>query len=127
MTPNHAIVWLDHHEAKVFFFDRDSSAEVDLAASDPHSHLHHKQGNITGNRNPDDTQFLHAIVEAMKPAREWLIVGPGQAKLELVKHIHRHDATLADHIVGVETVDHPTDRQIVAYARKYFEAADRMQ
>jgi hypothetical protein len=30
-------------------------------------------------------------------------------------------------IVGVETVDHPSDAQVVAYARKYFNAADRMQ
>jgi hypothetical protein len=28
---------------------------------------------------------------------------------------------------GVETVDHPSDAQLVAYARKYFNATDRMQ
>jgi hypothetical protein len=27
----------------------------------------------------------------------------------------------------VETVDHPSDAQLVAYARKYFNVADRMQ
>jgi hypothetical protein len=30
-------------------------------------------------------------------------------------------------IVGVETVDHPSDAQLVAYATKYFKATDRMQ
>jgi hypothetical protein len=30
-------------------------------------------------------------------------------------------------IVGVETVDHPSDAALVAYARKYFTSADRMQ
>jgi hypothetical protein len=30
-------------------------------------------------------------------------------------------------IVGVETVDHPTDRQIIAYASKYFAKSDRMR
>jgi len=29
-------------------------------------------------------------------------------------------------IVGVETVDHPSDRQLVAHARRYFKADDRM-
>jgi hypothetical protein len=29
-------------------------------------------------------------------------------------------------IVGVETVDHPSDAQLVAHARHYFEAEDRM-
>ena len=30
-------------------------------------------------------------------------------------------------IVGVETVDHPSDAQLVAHAKKYLVAADRMQ
>jgi hypothetical protein len=30
-------------------------------------------------------------------------------------------------IAGVETVDHPSDGSLVAYARKYFNAFDRMQ
>jgi hypothetical protein len=29
-------------------------------------------------------------------------------------------------IVGVETVDHPSDGQLVAYARRCFKAEDRM-
>lgn len=123
---SHAIVWIDHHEAKIFFIARDAATEVDVATADPDSHLRHAEGSISGKRNPANAKFLHAVVEALKPAHEWLIVGPGQAKLELVKHIHHHDATLADHIIAVETVDHPTDRQIVAYARKYFTAADRL-
>ena len=32
----------------------------------------------------------------------------------------------AEKVVGVETVDHPSDGQLVAYARKYFVAKDRM-
>lgn len=54
-------------------------------------------------------------------------MGPGSAKLELVKHVNNHDKTLSDHIVGVETADHPTDNQIVAHARTYFKAADAMR
>jgi hypothetical protein len=30
-------------------------------------------------------------------------------------------------IVAVETVDHPSDGQLVAHARKHFDATDRMQ
>jgi len=29
-------------------------------------------------------------------------------------------------VVGVESIDHPTDGQLVAYARKYFVAKDKM-
>jgi hypothetical protein len=44
----------------------------------------------------------------------------------LLKHIHQHDPKRMAVIVGVETVDHPSDAALVAYARKYFKAADRM-
>ena len=47
-------------------------------------------------------------------------MGPSTAKLELVKHVHKHDHQLVGRIIGVETADHPTDKQIVAHARAYF-------
>ncbi|MFM9942559.1 MAG: translational machinery protein [Hyphomicrobiaceae bacterium] len=127
MKAYHAVVWLDHGEARVFFFNRHQVEEIDLAATNPHAHLHHRAGTISGHRSPQDQKFLQHVVEALKPAQEWLIMGPGTAKLELVKHVHSHDPTLGDRIIGVETADHPTDRQIVAHAREYFKAADRMR
>ena len=127
MQHYHAVVWIDHREARIFFFNRHDVGKVDLASHTPNHHLHHKKGSMTGKKAPEDSHFLHEIVEALKPAKEWLIMGPGTAKLELVKHIHSHDTQLADHVVGVETSDHPTDKQIVAHARKYFEAADAMR
>ena len=72
-------------------------------------------------------QFLHAVAQALETAGEILVVGPGTAKLELLKHVQRHHRALADKIVGVETVDHPTDKQLVSLARKYFQAEDRMR
>jgi hypothetical protein len=44
-----------------------------------------------------------------------------------VKYVHQHAHALEPKIVGVETVDHPTDGQIVAYAKTYFLAADRLR
>jgi hypothetical protein len=51
-----------------------------------------------------------------------LIVGPGIAKLEWIRYLHRHDPALEQKIIGLETVDHP----IVACAQRYFRDADRM-
>ena len=72
------------------------------------------------------SELEHAITEALRGAQEILVVGPAQAKLQLIKHIHARAADMVKNIVGVETVDHPTDGQLVAYARKYFVAKDRM-
>lgn len=127
MKAYHAVVWIDHREARVFFFDRHTAIEIDIAATQPNTHLHHKAGSLSGHRAPGDQSFLHEVVKALKPAMEWLIVGPGSAKLELVKHIHAHDHELTDRVVGIETADHPTDKQIVAHARNTFKVADAMR
>ena len=75
----------------------------------------------------EDHAFLHAVAQSFADAGEVLIAGPGSAKTELVKHIEQHDPTLKKKVVGVETIDHPSDGQLVAHARKYFSAADRMR
>ena len=55
-----------------------------------------------------------------------LIVGPSSAKLEFFKFVHEHHRRLESKVVGVETADHPTGGEIVARARIYFKASDRM-
>ena len=55
-----------------------------------------------------------------------LVVGPSTAKLQFIRYAFKHDRTLEPRIVGVETVDHPTDGQLVAYSKRYF-AADRVR
>ena len=131
MSHYHAVVWIDHAEAHVMHISPDDVESSIVRPKKPHHKLHHKRGADKGGavgdgRSQEDQHFYHEVVEALKGAQEILIVGPANAKLNLVKHIHGHDKQLSDKVVGVETVDHPTDAQIVAYARKYFNAADRM-
>jgi len=65
------------------------------------------------------------VTDALQLSNEILIVGHGTAKNELASFIRDHVATLAPRILGVETVDQPTKGEIVAFARKFFEAKDR--
>ncbi len=97
----------------------------------PHVNLHSKSGprgssHRGSNRALEDQGYYHSIVEALQGAQEVLVLGPADAKLQLIKHVQRHDSGMSDQIVGVETVDHPTDPQIVAFAKKYFLSKDRM-
>jgi len=126
MSHYHAVVWLDHSEAHVMHISPDDVEKSIIHPHSPHHKLHSRAGAVGSGRAPEDHSYYHAIVEALKGAEEILVVGPAQAKLQLVKHIHTHDATMVSKVVGVETVDHPSDGQLVAYARKYFVAKDRM-
>lgn len=122
----HAIVWIDHLEARIFHFN---PAEVDRLVLHPHEptrHIHHKANSIGSGHAPEDQDFLHQVVTSIAGAGAVLITGPANAKTELMKHIRDHTPELIKIIAGVETVDHPSDRTLVAYARTYFKAADRM-
>lgn len=126
MVHFHAVVWLDHSEAHVMHIAPDDVEKSVIHPAQPHHKLHAKGGAVGSGRMAEDQHFYHAVVEALKGAQEILVVGPAQAKLQLIKHIHAHDPAVAKKLVGVESVDHPTDGQLVAYARKYFVAKDRM-
>ena len=123
----HAVIWIDHREARVFHLNRDNFEGVVFRPDHPTRHIHHKAGSIGSGHASEDQNYLHAAAESIADAGEVLIVGPANAKIELLKHIHHHEPRLMNIVVGVETVDHPSDGQLVAYARKYFRAADRMQ
>ncbi len=126
MSHFHAVVWLDHSEAHVMHIAPDDVEKSVVHPAKPHRHLHSRSGTLGSGKLPEDKQYYHDVVEALQGAQEILVVGPAQAKLQLIKHMHAHDPAVADKVVGVESIDHPTDGQLVAYARKYFVAKDRM-
>ena len=116
----HAVVWIDHREARVFHFDHAGMERLVIHPDNPTHHIHHKANSIGSGHAPVDQDFLHDVAATFADAKAILITGPAQAKIELVKHIHRHDPMLVEKIAGVETVDHPSDNALVAPARAYF-------
>lgn len=127
MSHYHAVVWIDHREARVFQFNADEADKLVIHPHNPTHQIHHKAGVLGSGHASEDQTFYHAIGQALAPVSEALIVGPGQAKTALLKHLAKHDPQIAAKIAAVETVDHPSDGQILAHARHYFAAADRMR
>jgi stalled ribosome rescue protein Dom34 len=123
----HAIVWIDHHEARVFHFNVSEVDRLVLHPQHPTRHIHHKANSIGSGHAAEDQDFLQRVAETIADAGAVLIAGPANAKTELVKHIERHAPALSAKIVGVETVDHPTDGELVAHARRYFKADHQME
>jgi hypothetical protein len=122
----HAVIWIDHREARVFHFSATETDRLVLQPSNPTHHIHHKANTIGSGHLPVDQQYLHDVALTIADAGAVLVTGPANAKTELVKHIRHHDPRLMNLIVGVETVDHLSDAQLMDLARKYFKAADRM-
>ena len=126
MSFNHAVIWIDHQEAHVMFLSESASEAEVIKTKSSHQHLHHKGGAVGSGRLELDEKYLHSVINAVNETKEILVIGPGSAKLELIKHAHHHDPKIAANSVGVETVDHPSDKEILAYARKFFYKVDQM-
>ena len=126
MSHIHAVVWLDHREAKVVDFSVDDKHVVNVHHKGGHRQVHHKAGATGSGHSNDDGHFFDAIVAALDDAREVLVTGPGNAKVGFREHVAKRHAALAGRIVGVETLDHPTEGELLAYARRYFKRVDNM-
>lgn len=119
-THFHAIVWIDHSQAKVFHIGLSGEDEVVLHPQMPTRHLHHKANSIGSGHAGFDKEFLAQVMNAVSDASEILIIGPAGAKTELATFIRGKHSKIADRIIAVEAADHPSDPEIVAYARQYF-------
>jgi hypothetical protein len=122
----HAVVWIDHLQARVFHFSPADVEKLILHPDNPTRHIHHKANSIGSGHASADHVYLGAVTEAIADAGEVLVTGPASTKMELLKYIHLRAPKVMQKIVGVESVDHPSDGQLIAFAKKYFKAADRM-
>jgi stalled ribosome rescue protein Dom34 len=126
MKTQHAAVWMDQNEARIFFVNADNVETMSVRS--PNRHVHRHPISREDKAHPADAKrFFDEIARGLDGAAEILIVGPAKAKLDFIRHLHAHERNLETRVVGVETVDHPTDGQLIAYVRQYFRAVDRMR
>jgi hypothetical protein len=120
-----AIVWIDHAQARVIRFDSEASSTSVIHPVGGTPHLHHKANSIDDGHLPENQAYLHAVGQAIAGVESVLVAGPANAKLELMKHLARHDPLLLEKVSGVQTVDHPTDGQLLDLGRRHFRLSDR--
>lgn len=123
---NHAVIWIDHHDAHVIFFDAEEMDERIIHAPPTAGHIHSKAGSPSGTHTRPNSAFFEEVAEALLPARAVLVIGPSEAKTEFVAYLDHNKHPLHHNIVDVRAAQRMTDKQIVAEARRYFKAADRL-
>jgi stalled ribosome rescue protein Dom34 len=118
----HAAVWLDHQEARIFHVDREGSDRAAIRAG--HHHVRRHTDRTAERAHPHALDaFFHDVASALRDAGEVLVVGPSVAKLQFVRYLRDHAPILEKKVVGIETVDHPTDAQLIDHAKHYFGVA----
>jgi hypothetical protein len=64
-------------------------------------------------------RYYDEVISHLGEPEALLILGPGEAKLQLKERLSRSKA-LSESIVGIETTDKLTDPQIVAKVKEHF-------
>jgi hypothetical protein len=121
-------LWLDHKKA-VIVIVTDKGEETKIIESNMEKHVRFSSGSSESGQGEDvrDRQFKNhlnryydEVIACIGDAKSIQIFGPGEAKGELEKRLESEK--LKGRIVGIETVDKMTDRQIAAKVRDHFQA-----
>ena len=126
-------LWIDHEKAIVVAIT-EKAEEITLIISMVEKQLRRSgdsplKGSYESQQVPADDRrqrtytghlniYYDAVIASIRNAESILIFGPGKAKDELKKRLGKNN--LGGRVVGIETVDRMTERQIAAKVRQYF-------
>lgn len=128
MSYQHAVLWIDHVHARVIDFSVDDRHVTAVEREEgAQRQVHRRSGQPGSGKTPVDHGFFDEVTAALGDAREILIVGPGNAKQELMRDMEARHADVAKRVVAVESADHPSDGELLAFARKYFKKVDALR
>jgi len=122
----HACVWIDQRHAKIFRIGAMTADMQSVSDERPEQHIHRKANHVGLGTLEMDRELMREVAEALGSAEAILIIGPGKAKTVFKAYLDEHFPDVAHRVWDVRTSDHPTDTQIVAEARAWFHALDRM-
>jgi hypothetical protein len=131
---HHVGIWIDHKKAVIVSASAGRVTATTLESDvGPHARYSARAGYPTpdgpqGGRGEQKyehrydqhlDQYYDEVISRLGHPDAVLIFGPGEAKLQLRERLSRSKA-LSERIVGVETTDRLTDRQIVAKVKKHY-------
>jgi stalled ribosome rescue protein Dom34 len=121
-------VWIDHRGAFVVSID-EGAETTERIESGVEKHIRFSGGSSSEDGSADDQRdrqfadhlrtYYDEVISNVRDAESILLLGPGEAKGELEKRLTSKG--LGGRIVGVETVDKMTDRQIAARVRQHYQ------
>ena len=112
MPLHHAVVLIDHHSAKVLQFDAEQ-VQAHNVKDHPHDTRQH------GSAVRTEHEFFAEVCDAMAGIAQ-VVTGSHTAQADFRHYVEKHRAVVGAQVVGWETVDHPTEGQLVALARNFF-------
>jgi hypothetical protein len=132
---NNVGIWIDHGKAVIVSASSDRVTVNTLESTvGPHSRYSGRAGGTMPEGGPQDEggekryeeryrhhleRYYDEVISHLGQPEALLILGPGEAKLQLKERLN-HSKALSKCIVGIETTDKLTDPQIVAKVKEHY-------
>jgi hypothetical protein len=121
MTHNHAVVWLDAGEARIFSFDAEDVDKKRVKADAPRGHVRHA-GDVGDGKGRDNREYFEAILAEIEATLDgvdgWMIAGPDGAQQDFEKYVRGHAELLAKKLRKGEVMDRLDDTRLLDLARR---------
>lgn len=110
----HAVVWIDHHHANI--------VRIEASDAPPHrvrAHVHPTAQH--GSEVRSAHEFFADVCGCLDAVDVALVTGAGTALVDFRHYVEKHRPQTAARIAAYDVVDHPTDNQLTALGRRFFE------
>jgi hypothetical protein len=110
----HAVVWIDHRHANILPLEADAAQPRHVQA---HVHPTAQHGSAVRTEH----EFFAEVCAGLDGIGAVLLTGGKTALADFRHYAEKHRPQTAARIAAYELVDHPTDKQLAALGRKFFE------
>ena len=125
-------LWIDHKQAYAIWYE---DGRVEVISSNIEPPAHSSGGTQLGGKQNQKadvelhhndrfrlqlSKYYREVISVLKDADSILIMGPGQAKIELEKAIRKNKG-MQNRVLRVETADKMTKNQMIAHVKKVYQ------
>jgi hypothetical protein len=119
MSRFHAVAFVDHESAHIQQFGKEPVEGSHFAVHHKFTRQHH-----SGVRSTHE--FYGQVCDALDGIVEVLLVGGHTGLADFRRYVNKRRPQTATHIADYQVVDHPSEAEMVALARAYFNGHDKM-
>jgi len=113
------VVHLTHQSAHAIELGGEASEATNVVQ---HEHATRQHGSLVRSQH----EYFGSVCDLFEEFPRVVVAGGHTTLSDFRHYVAKHRAPIADRIAAYEVVDHPTDNQLVALARKRLDALDRL-
>lgn len=119
-------VWIDRNVAKILRLPNGpmqgwSGGPGDCLVFHAHRRDHHTHAFDHLDQEKVGRRLYDEVVQNLSPDNDLIILGPGMARFHFYNYLKEHHPLVGKRVVACEAIDHVTDGQVAARARRLIE------